>query len=485
MMKTKPFPALFAIALLTACAPENKEDSGFLALKGATAFDGTGAVMPNSVILIKDGRIAAIGGEEVAIPEHSEVRDLSGKFIAPGLVDAHVHFGQTGFFDGRPDALDIRDTINYAGLQSYLQRHPDRYFEAYLRSGVTAVYDVGGYPWTIALQAAAEHNLNAPHVAAAGPLLTPVPDENLRALNTPSQKQLINLSSPEFGREAVRQNTSLGATGIKIWQIDLEDAAFMESLRAVADEVRRRNNTLIVHATDLDQAKEALRLGAKVLVHSVDDQPIDEEFLSLAKQAGAVYCPTLVVLRGYYNAYRALNGDFAMADPNGAVDPETRNMMQSARRFFKYLPNPEGYDAMLARREAYVSGLETTMAENLRRVYEAGIPIAVSTDAGNPGTLHGISIYDEMEAMQRAGIPAGDILVMGTQIGAKAMGRGGDFGTLEAGKMADLIILENDPTKDIAHMRSVTHVMRGGLLRPVNQPFDGKAAPGENQKVMK
>ena len=75
--------------------------------------------------------------------------------------------------------------------------------------------------------ASAENNLNAPHVAAAGPLITPVPDQNLLPLNTPGQKQLVNLSSPDFGRQVVRQNTSLGATGIKIWQIALDDPAFI------------------------------------------------------------------------------------------------------------------------------------------------------------------------------------------------------------------------------------------------------------------
>ncbi len=469
-----------AAALLLACQPKNPETAEILALKGATLFDGTGAVVPNSVILIKGGTIEAVGGPETAIPDGAEVRDLTGRFVAPGLVDAHVHFGQTGFFDGRPDALDIRDTIDYAELQSYLQQHPDRYYEAYLRSGVTAVYDVGGYAWTIGLQVTAENNRNAPHVAAAGPLLTPVPDENLADINTPSQKQLLNLKSPEFGREAVRQNTSLGSKGIKIWGLALEDAAFMERLRAVADEVEKQHNTLIVHATDLDQAKEALRLGARVLVHSVDDKLVDDEFIELAKKAGAVYCPTLVVVRGYLNAYKALKGDFVMADPNQAVDAETRNLVQSAGRFFKYLPNPDGYDNMLTRLEASISAMDSVQAANLKRVYEAGIPIAVSTDAGNPGTLHGISIYDEMEAMQRAGIPAAEILVMGTKIGAQTMGRGDDFGTLAAGKMADLIILDKDPSADIANMRSITHVMRGGLMRPVNQPFESTDGPGEH-----
>ncbi len=470
-MKRQTILMISAIILLAGCNSKYQRDPEFTVLKGATMFDGNGETVDNSVIIIKEGIIQSIGSQEIDIPDNAEVIDLSGKFITPGLVDAHVHFGQTGFFNARPDVVDIRDSIDYVQLQSYLQNNPDRYFEAYLRSGVTAVYDVGGYVWSIKLQSVAENNWNAPHVSAAGPLLTPVSDENLAPLNTPSQKQLINLSSPEFGRETVRQNTSLGSTGIKIWQINLNDPAFMESLNAVAAEVAIQGNKLIVHATDLDQAKEGLRLGAKVLVHSVNDQPIDEEFIRLAKEAKVIYCPTLIVSRGYYNAFKALKGDFTLNDINNAVDPETKNLLLSAHKFFKYLPNPEGYEDLLIRREQYLNGIEKTMNDNLKRLHEAGIPIAVSTDAGNPGTLHGISIFDEMEAMQRAGIPATDIIIMATKNGAKAMERFDDFGTLEKGKMADLIILDDDPSKEITNMRSITHVMRAGILRPVNEPF--------------
>jgi imidazolonepropionase-like amidohydrolase len=464
-----------AIILLAGCNSKNLENPEIKVLKGATMFDGNGETVDNSVIIIKEGKIQSISNQESDIPDNAEVIDLSGKFITPGLVDAHVHFSQTGFFDARPDVLDIRDTIDYAGLQAYLQNNPDRYYEAYLRSGVTAVYDVGGYLWSIKFQSTAENNRNAPHVAAAGPLLTHVADEFLVAINTPGQKQLMNLGSPEFGKQTVIQNTSLGSTGIKIWQINLNNPVFMESLSSVAAEVAISGNKLIVHATDLDQAKQALKLDAKVLVHSVDDQQIDDEFISLAKESKVIYCPTLIVNRGYYNAYKALKGDFTLVDPNNAVDAETKNLLLSAGKFFKYFPNPEGYADMLSSYKQRLQEIEKTMMENLKLLHEAGIPIAVSTDAGNPGTLHGIAIYDEMEAMQKAGISAVDIIVMATKNGAMVMDRLNDFGTLEMGKMADLIILENDPSQDITNMRSISHVMRGGLLRPVNEPFENTA----------
>lgn len=470
-MKQRLLLCIPVIALFIGCnsAPENKIPT--TALQGATLFDGDGGRIPNGVVLIEEGRITSVGGSETKIPEGAEIIDVTGKFITPGLVDAHVHFGQTGFYDGRPDALDLRDTLPYEIVQKQLATNPDRYYEAYLRSGVTAVYDVGGYEWSLTLPNSAEANLNAPHVAAAGPLLTPVPQENLAIINTSDSKQLIQLTSPELGRERVRRQTELGATGIKIWMIALQDSVFMNSLRAVTEEVGLQNNKLIVHATSLDQAKEALRLGAKVLVHSVDDQPLDDEFLDLARKAGVIYCPTLVVARGYNNASKALQNNFTVNDPNNVVDAETKNLINSGHLFFKYYPNPDKYAENIEAESAYLDNLEAMMAANLKKVHEAGIPIALSTDAGNPGTIHGISIYDELEAMQQAGLSPSDIILMATRNGAMAMDRAADFGTLEVGKMADLIILEKDPSADASNFRSITHVMRGGVLRSVNEAF--------------
>jgi imidazolonepropionase-like amidohydrolase len=112
-------------------------------------------------------------------------------------------------------------------------------------------------------------------------------------------------------------------------------------------------------------------------------------------------------------------------------------------------------------RKAYVS----TMAENLRRVAGAGIPIAMGTDAGNPLTLHGASVFAEMEAMQRAGMKPIEVLVAATRGGAMAMGKQAQFGTVEPGKAADLCVVGADPTRDIANMRRVRFVVRAGVVR--------------------
>ena len=105
---------------------------------------------------------------------------MTGRFVTPGLVDAHVHFSQTGWVDGRPDGLSAPALYPYPETARALRANPARWYRSYLCSGITAVYDVGGHPWTTALPAQAERDSMAPHVRAAGPLLTHAPRTALR-----------------------------------------------------------------------------------------------------------------------------------------------------------------------------------------------------------------------------------------------------------------------------------------------------------------
>jgi imidazolonepropionase-like amidohydrolase len=106
---------------------------------------------------------------------------------------------------------------------------------------------------------------------------------------------------------------------------------------------------------------------------------------------------------------------------------------------------------------------------NLKRVHDAGIVVAMGTDAGNPLTLHGPSVYSEMEAMQASGLTPMQVLVASTSGGAQAMGLQDEIGTLEKGRVADLLVLSADPASDIANMRRLRRVMRGGVLRAVEE----------------
>jgi len=105
------------------------------------------------------------------------------------------------------------------------------------------------------------------------------------------------------------------------------------------------------------------------------------------------------------------------------------------------------------------------MNGNLLRLHRAGVPVVLGTDAGNPLTLHGPSVFAEMEAMQSAGLSAREVLTASTQTAAAAMQRAADLGRIAVGYVADLLVLEKDPGQDIANMRSITQVCRAGVLR--------------------
>jgi imidazolonepropionase-like amidohydrolase len=119
--------------------------------------------------------------------------------------------------------------------------------------------------------------------------------------------------------------------------------------------------------------------------------------------------------------------------------------------------------------EQRVEKATAMMAANLKRVSDAGVTVAMGTDAGNPLTLHGPSIYREMEAMQAAGLTPTQVLVASTRGGSLAMGAEKTTGTIEKGKAADLLVVEADPTQDVANLRRIRFVMRAGVLHPMEE----------------
>lgn len=435
------------------------------ALVGATLVDGTGAApTPNATVVLRGGRIECAG--RCAVPAGVTVVDARGLWITPGLVDAHVHFGQTGWADARPDSLDVRDRYPYEKVSAGLKSRPERFFRSQLCSGITAVFDVGGYPWSVALANRDDLGTRAPRLRAAGPLLSTVDFW----VNLPAERQFIHIPDADAARSGVRYLASLGADAVKVWYIvtpQRSAAASEPAVLAASEEARRAKLPLIVHATGLAEAKVAVRAGAKLLVHSVSEQSLDEEFLALAKKSGTIYCPTLTVPAGYDRMFSSVvsRKPPSVDDPNGCVDAETASRLAETA----VLPVPAGLAERAADRERRTTEGDRIARENLKRVAQAGVTIAMGTDAGNPLTLHGPSVYAEMEAMQAAGLTPIQVLVASTRGGAIAMGLEKEIGTIEKGKSADLLLVAGDPTKDIANLRKVRYVVRGGVVRSIEE----------------
>jgi imidazolonepropionase-like amidohydrolase len=435
------------------------------AITGATVIDGRGgAPMPNTTIVLRDGKIDCIG---CPVPDGVTAIDAHGMFVTPGLIDAHVHFSQTGWADGRPDALDLRASHPYDKTEAELKANPERYAKSYVCSGVTSVFDVGGYAWTLKLEERFANNTMAPNIHAAGPLLSTLD----HWLNLPAERQFIHLTDEASAKTGVDYLTSQGARAIKVWYIvrppDLPVEKSEPGVVAAAAAAKAHNVPLIVHATGLTEAKAALRAGAKVLVHSVEDLPIDDEFLSLAKQNNTILIPTLTVLGGYMRMFQAVvdRKPPVIDDPNHCIDKSTIAKVNETATVDPKLMTAE----RLARAQTRAANGAKIMADNLHRLMAAGIPIATGTDAGNPLTLHGPAIYAEMDQMQADGMTPMQVIKSSTLIAARAMGLESRVGTIEKGNDADLVILSADPTNDVANFRRVKYVVHAGVIRTIDE----------------
>jgi imidazolonepropionase-like amidohydrolase len=449
-------PTGWRIALSTAFGLPEGAAPPPVALVGATLVNPGRAPVRDAVVVVRGGRIACAGGRDAcAVPPGMETVDVRGAFVGPGMIDAHVHYSQTAWVDGRPDVIDVRARFPYDSVVAALHDHPERFDRAYLCAGVTSVFDVGGYPWTFAMAHDRERALAAPRMAAAGPLLSTYDSW----VNTTVERQFIYMRDDSTVRAAVRALARDGAQAIKVWYLAVPDslrAPMRARLMAAGDEAKRVGVPLIVHATQLANAKDALHAGVRVLVHSVAPEDVDDEFIALARANGTIVIPTLTVLEGYADVYTGRSP--AARYPLDCVDRVTRAHLETP------LPDSLRAKRLAAMRTGRMDSIFRATERNVARMRAAGIPIAMGTDAGNPGTAPGPSVYREMEALQAAGMPAADVFASATIVAAQAMGRGRDLGLIEAGRYADLVVFDADPTSDIANARRVRLVMKGGAL---------------------
>ena len=424
-----------------------------LAIVGATVVDGAAAPIPDAVVLIDGDRIQAVGSRaQVALPKGITIVDGRGKWVAPGLVDAHVHFFQSGGAYTRPDAVDLRKVRPYEREIALLKAALPRTFARYLLCGVTSVVDVGGPFWNFEVRDAAARTALAPRVAVAGPLISTVDRPQLDIGDPP----IIKTATPDEARALVRRELERKPDLMKVWFVfrpgdDL--AAGKALVAATVDEARKGGVRTAVHATELETARAAVEAGADVLVHSVFDKPVDDAFVDLLKRRGVVYIPTLFVRTGYT---LVLSGTFTptpaerrWADPDVlATFDEVKSRPELASRP-RRAPDPES---------------ERVTAQNLKRLSDAGVTIAAGTDAGNIGTLHGPSIFRELRLMADAGLTTRQVLASATAGGARVMGREKDLGAVAPGKLADLLILDRDPLVDVANLEAIHRVVKGGRV---------------------
>ena len=404
-------------------------------IRDARVFDGE-AVLPRASVLIRNGRIAAIG-RRVAPPEGATVVDGTGKTLLPGLIDAHAHAYGTALRDalvmGVTTELDMFTDIATADQLRRDEEYGNGEGRADLRTAGTLATAPGGH--------GTEYGMAIPTIAV------------------PAEAQAFVDARIAEGSDYIKIVYDDGhAYGLSMPTLD------RATLTALVEAAHRRGKLAVVHVGDLRSAREALEAGADGLAHLFVDTSPDPGFGKLAASKKAFVIPTLSVLESV--AWRDGGAKLA-ADPRVApfVLPENeRNLKQTFPR--REGGPPRSYAAAVAM---------------VRQLEAAGVAILAGTDAPNPGTAHGATIHGEMKLLVEAGLTPTEALRAATSAPAKAFGLD-DRGRIAVGKRADLVLVRGDPTSDVGATRDIVAVWKRGV-RVDRESYRAEVAEARAQLV--
>ena len=426
--------ALLALAGITA----DMQTPDIRVITGATLINPTPAApVSNAVIVITGSRITQVGtAASVKPPAGAQVIDAAGKFVIPGLADMHNHLEDGG----------INQRQNRLGNLGRL-----------LAVGVTTVFDPSVPEDDFAkLKAAATPDSAAyPRFFGTGPSITVEGD----TLGSQSPKP----KTPDEARAVVQKLKALGVDAIKVARDDLTWASTRamplmpaEVLQALVDEAHRLQLKVYVHAPQLARAREALRAGVDGLLHGIVDEPIDQDFMALLKKNGAPYVPTLGMFEDVADVSAFARRQSPYWDQLGLQPPAIYSAYISGFgvQLFQTLLN----------NSASTKQHLPVLRANLKQVFDAGIPIVMGTDTGFFGVLLGVATPLEMELMVEAGLKPADVIRAATINAARMIGRENEQGTIDAGKVADVLILDANPLDNIGAVRRIYRVVKGGVV---------------------
>lgn len=431
-MQVRQFAVLLGVtAVAVGCGGEPEPapiemTPGLQAFVGARIIDGTGAAaVENGVLVVRDGRIEAVGASDsVNVPADAEQIDVSGRTIMPGMVNAHGHVN------------------NIQGLTAvdYSEAQIESQLGLYARYGVTTVFSLGGDgPESMTVRDRQDSaDLEQARIYVAGDIVTG--------------------PSPEEAREQVAAVAASGANVVKIRVDDnLGSSTKMtqETYQAVIEAAHEHGLKLTAHMYYLEDAKGLLEAGADLLAHSVRDVEVDDELVTLLRDTGVCYCPTLMREVSTF-VYESRPDWFDDEFFSKEVDPAVIAALDSeARREQSSSPGAQTYKAQLEVAKA-----------NLKTLSDAGIPIAMGTDTGPAARFQGYFEHGELALMVEAGLTPMQAIVASTSSAAQCMEVDADLGSLVAGKWADFLVLGANPLDDIANTKTLETVYIAGNVVP-------------------
>jgi imidazolonepropionase-like amidohydrolase len=419
------------------------------AISGATIWDGSGgAPIRDGVIVVSEGRIQAIGpSASTPIPKGATVISGEGKTLIPGLINAHGHVGMTKGLKSGPE--------NYSEENVLAQ------LRQYARYGVTTVQSLGtDFEPMFKLRGPARDN-EAPRatVFTAGRGFTN--KQGYPAVLPGNAGVPREVEDFEEVRKNVEELARQRVDVVKIW-VDDHWGHYKkirpELYRAIIEEAHKRGLRVMAHMFYLEDARQLVAAGIDGLAHSVRDKEVDDALISLMKVKKTFAVATLV--REESTFIYATPPAF-LDDPffNRWTDPEIIRQLKDPAYGARIKADPDlpKYPGQFAMAK-----------KNLKKLSDAGVHIAFGSDTGPPSRFQGYFEHRELELMVAAGLTPAQALLAATSNSAKALRISGSFGSLAAGKRADMILLDADPLTDIRNTRKINKVWIGG--REVNSP---------------
>jgi imidazolonepropionase-like amidohydrolase len=434
------FVAAFAACSLVLPNAATAQAAGeeVVAVRAGALFDGTdGQLRQNVTILVRDGRIAEVG-PNVRVPAGAEEVDLTGWTVLPGFIDLHTHLTSTHENLGSRDRL-LMQYREYPALLGAANARKT------LLAGFTTVRDVGGARTSaLALRdAIAGGVVPGPRVVAGISMGTTGshcdPSTGLRpaSLDYDELRDYV-YDGAEGAQAAVRRAVRDGADVIKVCATagvlsltdDIGPAQMTpEELEAVVATATMLNRRTVAHAHGIEGIRNAVRAGITTIDHG---SVLDDEILREMRERGTWLVPTML-------AYDAV---ITLAEA-GELPPGP------AAKTFAIAP---------------------LVLESHRRAFQSGVGVAFGTDAGV--YAHGDN-GREFELMVEAGLPPREALLSATRNAADALGRLEELGTVEPGKLADLVAVRGDPLADVTLLQAMGFVMKDGRI----YVRDGQALP--------
>ena len=435
-------------------------DGQVTAYVGATLIDGRGGSPErDATVLVENGRFLAVGSE-VDIPVQAVVIDVSGKWITPGLIDAHVHFMTSGRMYTRPAFFDLTDKVPYDQEVAWIKAHLPDTLRSYTCAGVTAVLSLGGPSIEYEARALAQTMNNAPSVFIGHGVIAHTPKAIAESMIAPWDGELTikPVTSASDVRSVIDDAVALKADLIKT-AIDDRGSKLLAAMMwwwdwqeleaAMVAEAAEKGLRVTTHTHQLEYARTLVDIGIASLQHVPSDSPVDDAFARSLIDGAVVVVPTLAIRERTFDELFTKDIDLQPIERRCA-QPE---IIES---WYEPLP-PHDEQSERYRAEGKMAALNT------KALFEAGVMLAAGTDAGMMGLAPGASMHLELIAMNKAGIPSLDVIRAATLNSAKLIGVDDEYGSVESGKVADFLVLNKNPLTDVRNLQSIERVVKAGL----------------------